>query len=88
LSIPLFVIRRNRIALTSAYQRRCGSVKTGFTRAVRPAGLGDDVTPHTLGCAAATWLMPAGVDKWEAAGFPGVSVEMLELTSGSVGCGV
>jgi hypothetical protein len=76
------------LSLTSAYQRRCGSVKTGFTRAVRPAGLGHDVMPPTLRCTAATWLMPAGVDKWEAAGFPEMSVEMPELTSGSVGRGV
>src|SRR5262245_27930129 len=31
---------------------------------------------------AATWLMQAGVDKWEAAGFLGMSVEMLDQVYG------
>jgi len=31
---------------------------------------------------AATWLMRAGVDKWEAAGFLGMSVEMLDRVYG------
>lgn len=31
---------------------------------------------------AATWLMQAGVDKWEAAGFLGISVEMLDRVYG------
>ncbi len=59
-----------------------GSVKTGFASAVRLAGLGDDVTPHTLRHTAATWLMQAAVDKWEAAGFLGMSVEMLDRVYG------
>lgn len=58
------------------------SVKTGFNTAVRLAGLGDDVVPHTLRHTAATWLMQAGVDMWEAAGFLGMSVEMLERVYG------
>jgi integrase len=31
---------------------------------------------------AATWLMQAGVDRWEAAGFLGMSVEMLDRVYG------
>jgi hypothetical protein len=30
----------------------------------------------------ATWLMQAGVDKWEAAGFLGMSVEMIDRVYG------
>jgi integrase len=37
----------------------------------------DKITPHTLCHTAATWLMQAGVDRWEAASFLGMSVEML-----------
>jgi integrase len=47
------------------------SVKTAFKSAVRLAELPGKVSPHTLRHTAATWLMQAGVDKWEAAGFLG-----------------
>jgi hypothetical protein len=36
----------------------------------------------TLRHTAATWLMRAGVDKWEAAGFLGMTVEMLDRVYG------
>jgi integrase len=46
------------------------------------AGLGNDVIPHTLRHTAATWLMQRGCDIWEAAGYLGMSVEMLEEVYG------
>ena len=46
------------------------------------AGLGPDVIPHTLRHTCATWLMQAGVDHYEAAGFLGMSVETLERVYG------
>jgi hypothetical protein len=46
------------------------------------ANLPGKVTPHTLRHTAATWLMQAGVNKWEAAGFLGMSVEMLDQVYG------
>ncbi len=58
------------------------SVKTAFRSAVAQAGLGGKVTPHTLRHTAATWLMQAGVDKWEAAGFLGMTVELLDRVYG------
>ena len=58
------------------------SVKTAFKTAVRLAGLARNVTPHTLRHTAATWLMQAGVDKWEAAGFLGIGIEMLDRVYG------
>jgi hypothetical protein len=58
------------------------SVKTAFSSAVERAGLKGKVTPHALRHTAATWLMHAGVDKWEAAGFLGMSVEMLDRVYG------
>jgi integrase len=58
------------------------SVKTAFKTAVDLAGLPGKVTPHTLRHTAATWLMQAGVDKWQAAGFLGMSVEMLDRVYG------
>ena len=58
------------------------SVKTAFKSAVRLAKLGGKISPHTLRHTAATWLMQAGVDKWEAAGFLGMTVEMLDRVYG------
>lgn len=58
------------------------SVKTAFNTAVRLAKLSGKVTPHTLRHTAATWLMQAGVEMWEAAGFLGMSVEMLDRVYG------
>ena len=45
-------------------------------------GLGDDVVRHSLRHTAATWLMQAGVDMWEAAGWLGMTVEQLEANYG------
>jgi integrase len=58
------------------------SVKTAFKTALRLGGVRGHVTPHTLRHTAATWLMQNGVDKWEAAGFLGMSVEMLDRVYG------
>jgi integrase len=53
------------------------SIRKAFAKVVRDAALGDDVTPHTLRHTAATWLMQAGTDMWQAAGYLGMTVEML-----------
>ena len=58
------------------------SVKKGFASAVRLAQLPGKVTPHTLRHTAATWLMQRGVPIWEAAGFLGMSPEVLQATYG------
>lgn len=55
------------------------SVKTAFNHAVKAAGLWGRVTPHTLRHAAATWR---GVPIWQAAGYLGMSAEILERTYG------
>ena len=61
------------------------SVKSGFRSAVGIAKLSTDagkVTPHTLRHTAATSLMQRGADPWKAAGFLGMSVEVLLETYG------
>ena len=58
------------------------SVKTAFKSAVVLAGLTGKVSPHTLRHTAATWLMQNGADRWQAAGYLGMSVEMLEKVYG------
>lgn len=55
---------------------RIGDIKKGFAAASGRAGL-EGVTPHTLRHTAATWLMQVGTDRWEAAGFLGMSIETL-----------
>jgi integrase len=59
---------------------RAKSVKTGFRHAVTLARLWGRVTPlrHT----AATWLMQRGVPIWQAAGYLGMSAQMIERTYG------
>jgi integrase len=58
------------------------SVRKGFTAAVKAAGLPtagrDRITPHTLRHTAATWAMQNGADLWQAAGFLGMTPEMLQ----------
>jgi integrase len=59
------------------------SVRKGFAAAVAGAGIIEKhVTPHTLRHTSATWMMQAGVDLWQAAGFLGMTVEMLERVYG------
>ena len=50
--------------------RRIG---TTFRHIVKAAKLGPDVTPHTLRHTAATWMMQAGTDLWEAGGYLGMT---------------
>lgn len=57
------------------------SVKNSFRRCAELAGI-EGITPHVLRHTTATHLMQAGTDKWEAAGFLGMSVEMLERVYG------
>lgn len=57
---------------------QCGKLRRSWTTVREEAGLGPDVTPHTLRHTAATWLMQAGVDIFEAAGFLGMSAKTLE----------
>jgi integrase len=54
------------------------SMRKGFEAAVRAAGLGPDVTPHTPRHTAAIWLTQMGVDLWQAASFLGMTVQQLE----------
>ena len=56
------------------------SVKTAFKTAVGLAGITKRVSPHTLRRTAATWLMQRGADPWQAAGYLGMSLDVLGVT--------
>ena len=53
------------------------SVRTAWNNARDEAGLDEHVVWHTLRHTAATWLMQAGTNPWEEAGYLGMSVETL-----------
>ncbi|TIM14503.1 MAG: site-specific integrase [Mesorhizobium sp.] len=58
------------------------SVKKSFRTARTAAKLDAEVIPHTLRHTCASWLMQAGVEPWDAAGFLGMTVDMLVRTYG------
>ncbi|WP_018407893.1 site-specific integrase [Methylocystis rosea] len=58
-----------------------GRVNKAFARSAADARL-EGVSPHTLRHTAATWLMQNRCDLWEAAGYLGMTVEMLETNYG------
>lgn len=60
-------------------------VKKAFRKVVQLAEVDtsiENVTPHTLRHTSATWLMQQGVDLWTAAGYLGLTVEVLERVYG------
>ena len=63
--------------------RGCGvaSIKSAWATVRERAEL-EDVVPHTLRHTAITWAMQAGVERWAACGFFGISLEELERTYG------
>lgn len=60
------------------------SVRKGFAAAVSAADIdpAKNATPHILRHTAATWAMQNGSDLWEAAGFLGMSPEILQRVYG------
>ena len=57
------------------------SVKTAWKTALTEAGI-DHCTRHDLRHTAVTWAMQRGIDKWPAAGYFGVTLDMLERVYG------
>ena len=60
---------------------RVASLKTAWRTALRESGI-DHCTKHDLRHTAITWAMQNGADRWHAAGFFGLTVDMLESTYG------
>jgi integrase len=62
--------------------REVKRINKGFRTVRAAAGLGPDVTPHTLRHTCATWLAQRGLPIWEAAGYLGMSTEMFQKVYG------
>ena len=60
---------------------RVASVKRAWATALAEAGI-EHATRHDLRHTAITWAMQRGADKWAAAGFFGLTADMLESTYG------
>lgn len=70
--------RLNTVAGPVEYRGQVvAEVDTAFNRARDIAGLGRDVTPHTLRHTAATWGLQNRAPPWELAGYLGMSLETL-----------
>ncbi|MCX7584870.1 tyrosine-type recombinase/integrase [Phenylobacterium sp. 58.2.17] len=55
-----------------------GKIRRGFASCVRDAGLSAEITPHWMRHTCATWLMEAGAELWQAAGYTGMTTAVLE----------
>ena len=58
------------------------SVRKSFAATAAAAGIGRHITPHVLRHTAATWAMQNGANIWDAAGWLGMSPEVLERVYG------
>jgi integrase len=58
------------------------SVRKSIASAVLAARIDRNITPHICRHTAATWAMQQGADIWEAAGYLGMSSEVLERVYG------
>jgi integrase len=57
-------------------------IHKAFAHVVREAGLGRDVTPHTLRHTAASWLLAEGRTIWDVAGILGADASTIERVYG------
>ena len=60
---------------------RVASIKSAWKTALEATGI-EHCTRHDLRRSAVTWAMQRGADKWAAAGYFGLSLDMLESTYG------
>lgn len=63
-------------------QHRVAKLRRSWDSARTRAGLGPDVTPHTLRHTATTWLLRSGRDPWQVAGYVGMTLDTLEQVYG------
>ena len=54
------------------------NMRRSWATAAKRAGLGKDVTPHTMRHTAVTWRLQRGISTWDVAGFVGMSERMVK----------
>lgn len=59
----------------------CGHVNSAWTAALKASGI-EHCTKHDLRHTSITWALQAGMDRWAASGFFGVSLDVLERVYG------
>jgi integrase len=71
-----------KLAVVEWNGKPVASVRKSFAAAAIEAGMDRHITPHILRHTAATWAMQSGSDIWDAAGYLGMSPEVLERVYG------
>lgn len=80
--LVLELLERCRADGTPHLLGHAGAIRKGFEAARNRAGLGTDVTPHTLRHSRITHLLQQGVSPWVVAGISGDTVETIMQTYG------
>ena len=75
--------RRGTVRFAVEYDGdRVQKLRRSWRTACKAAGLGDDVTPHTLRHTAVTWRLLKGVKMWDVAHYVGMSEKMVRENYG------
>lgn len=79
---PGAIRRAKRLQLKERTPQPVGDIHKSWATMVREAGLGREVTPHTLKHTAITWMLWSGKSIWEVAEDTGTSVKTIEEVYG------
>ncbi len=81
-SHPNAIRRAERLGRTHRVPQPVGDIHKAWASMVKEAGLGKDVTPHTLKHTAITWMLWSGKSIWEVSEDTGTSAKTIEEVYG------